>query len=120
MHIKRRICPCYNKDFDFFFNDVTNSYLDRFGRWDQPLPNRVGNFGDVTKRKKLRYAFLPFCMKMKNDFFSFKFSRYHDIRKVNIVRMIFYYFTINRYYWPIYYPFYPPSPLFQSSVKRNV
>ena len=35
-------------------DDYRFLYYDRFGRWDAPLAQRIGHFGDVTARRRLR------------------------------------------------------------------
>ena len=37
-----------------WMDDFKYLYLDRFARWDKPLANRIGQYGDITQRVLLR------------------------------------------------------------------
>ena len=39
---------------EVWMDDYRFLYYDRYGRWDKPLQNRVGYFGDVQPRRDLR------------------------------------------------------------------
>jgi len=39
---------------EVWMDDFKYLYYDRFGRWDKPLEQRIGGYGDVSARKELR------------------------------------------------------------------
>jgi polypeptide N-acetylgalactosaminyltransferase len=39
---------------EVWMDDYRFLYYDRFGRWDRPLAQRLGHFGDVSERRALR------------------------------------------------------------------